>query len=161
MLFFTKRLITFMKNHLESNAIRRVMVGTDRSETADRAVHWAAGFADRYDAELFVVQVVVPQYPSATEFGAAEQTRAAAANNELARFARQVAGERGHALVVIDVDPALAIVRAVEQEASRCPGGRQFWHGGTKGVFARQRTEPHQSQCPLHRDYREHLGIYR
>ena len=105
-----------MENHLESNTIRRVMVGTDRSETADRAVHWAAGFADRYDAELFVVQVVVPQYPSATEFGAAEQTRAAAANNELARFARQVAGERGHALVVIDTDPALAIVRAVEQE---------------------------------------------
>jgi predicted unusual protein kinase regulating ubiquinone biosynthesis (AarF/ABC1/UbiB family)/nucleotide-binding universal stress UspA family protein len=106
-----------MENHPESNAVRRVMVGTDRSETADRAVHWAARFADRYDAELFVVQVVVPQYPSATEFGEAERTRAAAANNELARFARQVAGERGHALVVIDADPALAIVRAVEQEA--------------------------------------------
>jgi predicted unusual protein kinase regulating ubiquinone biosynthesis (AarF/ABC1/UbiB family)/nucleotide-binding universal stress UspA family protein len=105
-----------MEKHLESHAIRRVMVGTDRSEPADQAVHWAAGFADRYDAELFVVQVVVPQYPSTTEFGAAEQTRAATANNELAGFARQVAGERGHALVVIDVDPALAIVRAVEQE---------------------------------------------
>ena len=46
-----------MENHLESHAIRRVMVGTDRSETADQAVRWAAGFADRYDAELFVVQV--------------------------------------------------------------------------------------------------------
>ncbi len=105
-----------MNNPLERHAIRRVMVGTDRSETADRAVHWAAGFADRYDAELFVVQVVMPQYPSATEFGEAERTRADAANNDLARFARQVAGERGHALVVLDVDPALAIVRAVEQE---------------------------------------------
>jgi ubiquinone biosynthesis protein len=50
-----------MKNHLESNVIRRVMVGTDRSETADRAVQWAAEFAGRYDAELFAVQVVVPQ----------------------------------------------------------------------------------------------------
>ena len=30
---------------------------------------------------------------------------------------RQVAGERGHALVVVDADPALAIVRAAEQEA--------------------------------------------
>ena len=106
-----------MENNPESNVIRRVMVGTDRSESADRAVHWAAGFADRYDAELFVVQVVVPQYPSDTEFGAAEQTRADAANNDLAHFARQVAGERGHALVLMDVDPALAIVRAVEQEA--------------------------------------------
>ena len=106
-----------MENHLESNAIRRVMVGTDRSETADQAVHWAAGFADRYDAELFVVQVAVPHNPATTEFGAAERTRAAAANNELTAFAQQVAGERGHALVVIDADPALAIVRAAEQEA--------------------------------------------
>ena len=106
-----------MNNPLESHAIRRVMVGTDRSETADQAVHWAARFADRYDAELFVVQVVVPQYPSTTEFGAAEQTRVTIANNELAHFARQIAGKRGHALVVVDADPALAIVRAVEQEA--------------------------------------------
>jgi len=101
----------------ESNAIRRVMVGTDRSETADQAVHWAARFADRYDAELFVVQVEVPHNPATTEFGAAERTRAAAANTELGAFAWQVAGERGHALVVIDVDPASAMVRAAEQEA--------------------------------------------
>ena len=106
-----------MINHLESNIIRRVMVGTDRSETADQAVHWAAEFADRYDAELFVVQVVVPQYPSATEFGEAERTRAAVANNDLAHFARQVVGDRGHARVVIDADSALAIVRAAAQEA--------------------------------------------
>ena len=106
-----------MKNQLESNVIRRVMVGTDRSETADQAVHWAAGFADRYDAELFVVQVVVPQYPSATEFGEAERTRAAVTNNDLTHFAQQIAGERGHALVVIDADPALSIVRAAAQEA--------------------------------------------
>ena len=105
-----------MENHLESHAIRRVMVGTDRSETADQAVRWAAEFAGRYDAELFVVQVEVPHNPATTEFGAAERTRAAAANNALAGFVRQVAGERGHALVVIDVDPALAIVRAAEQE---------------------------------------------
>ena len=122
---------------MHGNAIRRVMVGTDRSETADQAVHWAARFANRYDAELFVVQVMAPKYPSTTEFGAAEQTRAATANNDLAHFARQVAGERGHALVIIDSDPALAIVRAVEQRSHRCSGGWQFWHGGTKGVFAR------------------------
>src|SRR5437870_1284867 len=106
-----------MEINSKSNVIRRVMVGTDRSKSADQAVHWAGGFADRYDAELFVVQVEVPHNPATTEFGAAERTRAAAANTELAAFARQVAGERGHALVVIDVDPALAIVRAAEQEA--------------------------------------------
>src|SRR2546425_13353233 len=97
----------FMKNHLESNAIRRVMVGTDRSETADRADHWAAGFGDRYDAALFVVQGEVPHNPAITEFGAAEGTRAAAANTEPAAFAPQVAEARRHALVVIDVDHAL------------------------------------------------------
>lgn len=107
-----------MKNSLEgSNVIQRVMVGTDRSETADRTVQWAASLADRYDAELFLVQVIVPKYPSATEFGESEQTSAVAANNDLAHFARQVAGGRGHALVIIDADPALAIVRAAEQEA--------------------------------------------
>lgn len=107
-----------MKNSLEgSNVIQRVMVGTDRSETADRTVQWAASLADRYDAELFLVQVIVPKYPSATEFGESEQTSAVAANNDLAHFARQVAGDRGHALVIIDADPALAIVRAAEQEA--------------------------------------------
>ena len=105
-----------MKNHLDSKAIQRVMVGTDRSKSADQAVHWAAGFANRFDAELFVVQVVVPQFPPATEFGAAEQTHTAAANSDLAHFVRQVAGERGHALVVVDVDPAMAMVRAVEDE---------------------------------------------
>src|SRR4051812_13246415 len=40
---------------------RRVMVGTDRSETAEQAVRWAAGFAERFDAELHVVQVVIPR----------------------------------------------------------------------------------------------------
>ena len=105
-----------MSNQLISDTIRRVMVGTDRSETADRAVRWAAEFAGRYDAELFVVQVEVPHNPTTTEFGAAERTRSAAAADELANYVRQVAGERGHALVVIDVDPASAIVRAAEKE---------------------------------------------
>ncbi|MGH6820644.1 MAG: universal stress protein, partial [Methylocella sp.] len=97
--------------------VRRVMVGTDRSETAGQAVQWAAGFAERYGAELFIVQVIRPQNPASTEFGAAETTRAAAAVDELALQARQLAGERGHAAVVIDEDPAMAIVRATEQEA--------------------------------------------
>ena len=106
-----------MQSHQENVAIRRVMVGTDRSETAEQAVQWAASFAERYGAELFVVQVIVPQNPASTEFGAAERTRAAAAADELAVHVRQLAGERGHASVVIDDDPAMAIVRAAEQEA--------------------------------------------
>ena len=106
-----------MPSDLENVAVKRVMVGTDRSETAEQAVQWAAEFAERYGAELFVVQVVVPQNPASTEFGAAERTRATAASDELASHVRQLAGERGHALVVLDPDPAMAIVRATEQEA--------------------------------------------
>ena len=105
-----------MNDQPQVHTIRRVMVGTDRSKTADQAVLWAAQFAKRYDADLFVVQVIVSQHPSTTEFGAAEHTRAAAAKHELTDFVRQLVGERGHAFVVMDDDPALAIVRAAEQE---------------------------------------------
>jgi predicted unusual protein kinase regulating ubiquinone biosynthesis (AarF/ABC1/UbiB family)/nucleotide-binding universal stress UspA family protein len=107
-----------MKKHIENGLVRRVMVGTDRSDSAEQAVHWAASFAERYVAELLVVQVIVPQNPASTEFGAAERTRAAAAGDELTAYTQQLAGERGHAFVVVDADPALAIVRAAEQEVA-------------------------------------------
>ena len=38
--------------------VRRILVGTDRSETATRAVRWAADMAERYEAELIVTQSV-------------------------------------------------------------------------------------------------------
>ena len=94
--------------------VRRVMVGTDRSETASRAVEWAAAFAERFGAELHVVQVVIPEHPADTEHGAAEATRARSAADELRNYATQLAGERGHAHVVVDDDPAMAIVRSSE-----------------------------------------------
>jgi ubiquinone biosynthesis protein len=97
--------------------VRRVMVGTDRSETADQAVRWAASLAERCGAELTVVQIIVSQSPAVTEYGAAEHTRAVAAGEELATYAKQVAGECGRALVIVDDDPAMAIVRTAEQEA--------------------------------------------
>jgi ubiquinone biosynthesis protein len=95
--------------------VTRVMVGTDRSETAERAVRWAAAFADAYSAELHVVQVVIPLHPADTEHGAAEVTRARAAADELQTYATTIAGGRGFAHVVIDDDPALAIVHATEE----------------------------------------------
>lgn len=97
-------------------AVGRVMAATDRSETADRAVRWAAAMADRYGAELLVVQVIVPQEPGSTESGAAEATRASYAASELTKFAEELAGPRGHARVVTDGDPARAILRTVEEE---------------------------------------------
>jgi ubiquinone biosynthesis protein len=91
------------------------MVGTDRSETAERAVRWAAAFADAYSAELHVVQVVIPLHPADTEHGTAEVTRARAAADELQTYATTIAGAHGFAHVVIDDDPALAIVHATEE----------------------------------------------
>lgn len=107
-----------MEQGSENRAVRRVMVGADRSETADQAVRWAASFAEPYGAELFVVQVIVPRHPASTEAGAREGARSEAARDELAVFSQQLAGERGHAVVVVDPDPAMAIVRVAEQEAA-------------------------------------------
>ena len=98
-------------------SIQRVMVGTDLSQTASKAVEWAVDFAGRFDAELHLVQVVVPSHPSDTEFGAAERTQAAAAAEALQAEVERLAGERGRSHVVIDPDPAMAIVGAAEDAA--------------------------------------------
>lgn len=127
------------------------MVGTDRSKTADQAVRWAAQFADRYGADLFVVQVILPQHPSTTEFGTAEHTQAAAAKHELADIVQQLVGERGHALVVMDDDPASAIVRAAEQETidvlvvgnSGMAGRKEFLLGNVPNRIS------HNSRCTV------------
>jgi len=106
-----------MSDYPDLSAVRRVMVGTDRSKTAEQAVQWAARFAEQYAAELFIVQVIQAHNPAATAYGVAERTRAEAAGAELAIQARELAGERGRAAVVFDPDPAMAIVRAAEREA--------------------------------------------
>ena len=90
------------------------MVATDRSETADRAVRWAAAFANRYEAELLVLQVVLPSNPGVTEGGQAEATRTTFAVEALRQFAEELAGPRGRARVVTDDDPARAILQAAE-----------------------------------------------
>jgi ubiquinone biosynthesis protein len=97
--------------------ITRVMVGTDLSQTASRAVGWATDFAERFGAELHLVQVIVPTNPVDTEFGNSERTRAAAASESLLVEARRLAGDRGRSHVVVDTDPAMAIVGAAEEAA--------------------------------------------
>jgi ubiquinone biosynthesis protein len=104
-----------MKRQMESEAVWRGMVGTDRSDSAEQAVQWAALFAERYGTLRGPGNCA--SEPASTELGAAERTRAAAAGDELAAYKRQLAGERGHAFVVVDADPALAIVRTAEREA--------------------------------------------
>ena len=80
-------------------AVRRVLVATDRSETAERAVRFAVEMAQRYEAELLVLQVVAE--------------RATEALSELTGYADSL-GAR--ALVEIAEDPSDGIVRAAAQE---------------------------------------------
>ncbi len=94
---------------------RRVMVGTNRTETAERAVRWAASFADRVGADLHVVQVSLPEQTAEKQSGVAERIQAAAA--DLVQHARSIAGERATGRVIVDDDPAMAIVRASEEDA--------------------------------------------
>ncbi len=126
------------------------MVGTDRSETAERAVRWAVGFADRFGAELHLVQVIVPNHVDA-ERGAAERIQTASMTDELARHARSIAGDRGRARVVIDEDPALAIVRVAEELAidvlvvgnAGMAGRRQFLLGNVPNRIS------HNARCTV------------
>jgi ubiquinone biosynthesis protein len=89
----------------EDEAVRLVMVATDRSETAERAVRFAAEMADRYEAELLVVRVIVGQ----------DGTRADAAR-ELAEHVDGLVGERKRSAVVSGDDPAETIVDAARRE---------------------------------------------
>ena len=82
--------------------MRRILVATDRSASADRAVRWAAEMAERYEAELLVLQVVAEG--------------SAAALPALAEFASSVASP-ARARVETDEDPSAAIVRVAGEEA--------------------------------------------
>ena len=95
------------RRHDELPPVRRVMVATDRSETAERAVRFATDMAERYDAELFVLRVLL-----ADEGGLAE------AGRELAEHARELAGDRGRSAVVVGEDPAETIIEAAKREAA-------------------------------------------
>jgi len=91
--------------------IQRILVATDRSDTATRAVQWAAEMADRYAAELLLLEVVAPEHLVGASAG-----NATAKQSELAELARQLGGARGRARVEYDSQPADAIVQVAEQE---------------------------------------------
>ena len=67
--------------------VSKVMVATDCSETADRAVRWAAALAESCAAELLLVQVICPD-GSLADAGLAVATRVDLAQRELAVYAR-------------------------------------------------------------------------
>ena len=102
-----------------SHPLSRILVATDRSATADSAVRWAGELAARYSAELVVLQVLTPA-PGAAADGVAdaalEEARKAKAEFDLRQFATSVADSRGRARIVVDADPAQAIVRAIDED---------------------------------------------
>ena len=81
----------------------RVVVATDRSATAEAAVAWAAQFAEHQQGHLVLVQIV-----SATE----DEDGLAELRRSLTGRARELAGERGTAIVRVAEEPAGAIVDA-------------------------------------------------
>ena len=84
--------------------MRRILVGTDRSDTATRAVRWAAEMAQRYEAELIVTQSV------------RNGTERAAAERELATYVEDVAGPHARAVVRAGEDPARQMAELARQE---------------------------------------------
>jgi ubiquinone biosynthesis protein len=84
--------------------VRKILVGTDRSETATRAVRWAAEMAERYDAELVVCQSVRDGMDKATT------------QRELTEYAAEVAGPRARVLTAQGNDPARVMVDLANAE---------------------------------------------
>jgi nucleotide-binding universal stress UspA family protein len=77
--------------------IKRILVATDRSDTAEDAVSFAEEMARRYEAELIVLQVLVPDEARRGEPGSER-------------------GGSGRTRVVVNSDPAKAIVDAAREE---------------------------------------------
>jgi ubiquinone biosynthesis protein len=86
-------------------AVRLVMVATDRSETAERAVRFAAEMASRYEAELLVLRVLVGGNGARAE-----------AVRDLEEYVGGLEGERKRSAVVSGDDPADTIVEAARRE---------------------------------------------
>ncbi len=84
--------------------VRRILVGTDRSETATRAVRWAAQMAEQYEAELVVCQSV------------REGMNKAETQGELAEYTEQVVGPEARPLAAQGNDPARVMVDLARAE---------------------------------------------
>jgi ubiquinone biosynthesis protein len=82
--------------------VGRVLVATDRSETAHRAVEWAAEMASRYEAELVVLRVTLDGDTAELEA-------------DLAEYAGSL-GEGVRPLVRRAEDPAQGIIEAAQEE---------------------------------------------
>ncbi len=85
--------------------MRRILVATDRSETAEHAVQFAADMAVRFEAELLLCQIVIPPAEAPPH-----------AREDLTEYGRGFAGELARGVIGMGEDPAQAIVDAAEAE---------------------------------------------
>jgi ubiquinone biosynthesis protein len=88
-----------MRVRRRRETVRRVVVATDGSDSAARAVDWAAELAERYEAELVLLRVV------AGDPGPAG-----------AELEREAARLGARARVEVAEEPAEAIVRAAAEQ---------------------------------------------
>jgi predicted unusual protein kinase regulating ubiquinone biosynthesis (AarF/ABC1/UbiB family)/nucleotide-binding universal stress UspA family protein len=120
--------------------VQRILVATDRSETSERAVKWAADLAGRFAAELLLVQVVLPDPDIDVRTDDADRVDdhlLAATRAELGRLADELAGPSGRARVVVDDQPADAIVNvAFEEQADVIVVGNAGMSGNKKFLLA-------------------------
>ena len=86
-------------------SVRRILVATDRSETAEHAVQFAADMAVRFEAELLLCQIVIPPEEAPPH-----------AREDLTEYGRGFAGELARGVIGMGEDPAQAIVDAAEAE---------------------------------------------
>ena len=84
--------------------VRKILVGTDRSETATRAVRWAAHMAELYGAELLVTQSV------------RDGQEKVATQRELEQYTAEVVGPDARAIVREGEDPARNMVEIADEE---------------------------------------------
>ena len=102
--------------------MQRIVVATDRSETSERAIEWAADLASRFTAELLLVQVVAPSHADMAEGVRTDDVDGIddhvpnAMRADLHRLAQEIAGPSGRARVVVDEEPAEAIVAVADEE---------------------------------------------
>ena len=93
-----------LRRRSEEPRVGKILVGTDRSETATRAVRWAVEMARRYDAELLVTQSV--------RNGADR----AATERELIDYTAKLAGPEARVIVREGQDPARDMVEIANEE---------------------------------------------
>jgi hypothetical protein len=109
--------------------IERILVATDRSDTATRAVAWAAEMSGRFSADLLALRVVPPEHLTGQDGDSAIQ----AAADDLAALTRRVGGERGPAARRGDRDQSESRAASAVRPEGGGPSGLPAGRGRARG----------------------------